>query len=40
VKGLLGGNEVRKKINVCERADEVRSILRNFSRASEAAEAV
>lgn len=40
VKGLRGGNEVRKRINVCERADEIRSILRDFSRASEAASVV
>ncbi|MDD9150716.1 tRNA dihydrouridine synthase DusB [Sporolactobacillus sp. CQH2019] len=41
VKGLRGGNDVRKKINLCETADELRLLLHAFARkAEEAADAV
>ncbi|MFT8318638.1 MAG: tRNA dihydrouridine synthase DusB [Sporolactobacillus sp.] len=36
VKGLRDGNEVRKQINLCESGEELRHILREFSKESEA----
>lgn len=35
VKGLRGGNEVRKKINVCNDADELYRLLKQYARESE-----